>query len=118
MRYVIVVYETDADLKTRSDPDTAGPYMAAYASYAAALNQAGVGAGGSGLQPIDTATTIRVRDGKRHVQDGPFADTKERLGGFFLIDVPNLDIALDWAARCPAASSACVEVRPELPPPT
>ena len=58
---------------------------------------------------------MRVVDGKRRVQDGPFADTKEQLGGFFVIDVPDLDTALSWAARCPAAASGAVEVRPNLP---
>lgn len=117
MRYAIMVYESDHDFKLRSDPKTVGPYMAAYGAYSAALREAGIAAGGAGLQPTHTATTIRIRDGKRHIQDGPFADTKERLGGFFLIDVPDLETALAWAAKCPSASSGCVEVRPELPPP-
>jgi hypothetical protein len=59
-------------------------------------------------------TTLRQRDGKRQVQDGPYADTKEQLGGFYEIDVPDLDTALDWAARCPAAATGAVEVRPNL----
>jgi hypothetical protein len=70
--------------------------------------------GGAGLQPPPLGTTVRERDGKRHVQDGPYADTKEQLGGFYEIDVPDLDTALDWAARCPSASTGAVEVRPNL----
>ena len=67
---------------------------------------------GEALQPIATATTVRVRDGKRLVTDGPFAETKEQLGGFYLIDVPNLDDAVHWAARCPVAAGGSIEVRP------
>jgi hypothetical protein len=63
------------------------------------------------------ATTIRLAGGKRQVQDGPFADTKEMLGGLFMIEVPDLDAALQWAARCPAADGGSVEVRPMMPPP-
>jgi len=70
--------------------------------------------GGTGLQPPPLATTIRLRDGKRQVQDGPFGDTKEQLGGYYVIEVPGLDQALDWAARCPSATNGSVEVRPNL----
>jgi hypothetical protein len=70
---------------------------------------------GNGLQPPHTATTVRIQDGKRHVQDGPFADTKEQLGGYFIIDVPHVDAALEWAARAPCASTGGVEVRPVMP---
>jgi hypothetical protein len=70
--------------------------------------------GGAGLQPPPLATTVRLREGKRQVQDGPFADTKEQLGGYYVIEVPGLDQALDWAARCPSVSSGSVEVRPNL----
>jgi len=77
---------------------------------------AGVMVKGDGLQSPMLATTVRVIDGKRQVQDGPFADSKEQLGGYFIIEVPDLDTALDWAARAPSAVSASVEVRPVLPP--
>ena len=70
--------------------------------------------GGSALQPPAVATTVRQRDGKRQVQDGPYAETKEQLGGYYEIEVADLDTALDWAARCPAASTGAVEVRPNL----
>ena len=75
--------------------------MGAWQAYAEALRHAGVMAGGKGLEPPSTATTVRFRGGERTVQDGPYADTKEQLGGFFILDVPDLDAALDWAARCP-----------------
>ena len=79
-----------------------------------ALRAADVLVGGAGLQSPQTATTVSAREGKRHVQDGPYAETKEFLVGFAIIDVPNLDAALEWAARNPAASCASVEVRPLL----
>lgn len=117
MQYAIIVYETPAELAAREDPTRAGPYWAAYMAYSQALGAAGVAKGGAGLQPAPMATTVRLRGGARQVQDGPFADTKELLGGFFLIDVPDLDSALEWAARCPSAATGSVEVRPVMPAP-
>lgn len=117
MQYAILVYETPAELAAREDPARAGAYWAAYTAYSQALVEAGVARGGAGLHPPAMATTVRLRGGQRQVQDGPFADTKELLGGLFLIDVPDLDAALEWAARCPAAATGSVEVRPQLPPP-
>ena len=73
---------------------------------------AGIFIGGGGLDSPTTATTVSVRDGKRQVHDGPYAETKEFLGGFAIIDVPNLDVALEWAARHPAAGHGQIEVRP------
>ncbi len=115
MQYAILVYETDASMNARTDEQQQAAYWGAYSAYSQALAEAGVIAGGAALHPEQTATTVRLKDGQRHVQDGPYADTKEQLGGFFIIDVPNLDVALDWAARCPAASNCGVEVRPVLP---
>jgi hypothetical protein len=69
-----------------------------------------------GLQPPSAASTVRLRDGRRLLQDGPFADTKEQLGGYFVIDVDDLAAALEWAERCPSAVDGAVEVRPLLPP--
>ena len=116
MKYSILVYETPTELAAREDPARQGAYWAAYTAYSQALAQAGVAAGGAGLQPPGMATTVRLRGGQRLVQDGPFADTKELLGGLFMVDVPDLDAALAWAARCPAAATGSVEVRPNLPP--
>ena len=109
MNYAIIVYESDAELSARDDPARAP-------AYSKALVDAGIARGGAGLEPPRAATTVRLRGGKRTVQDGPFADTKERLGGFFLIEVPDLDKALEWAARCPAAATGSLEVRPTLAP--
>jgi len=91
-------------------------YQAAYKAYISAIYGQGVAIGGSGLEDAATsATTLRLRDGERHIQDGPFADTKEQLAGFFLIEVPDLDKALEWAARCPStARGGVVEVRVAL----
>ena len=116
MNYSILAYETDADMSTRKDPSRSGEYRAAWAAYAKALADAGIVVAGAGLDAPSTATTVRLRGGKRQVQDGPFADTKEILGGFVIIDVPDLDKALEWASRCPSAATGCVEVRPTLPP--
>jgi len=114
MKYTILVYENAVELSARTDAQRKDAYWGAYRAYTKALMDAGVMVGGAGLQPPPLATTVRLRDGKRQVQDGPFADTKEQLGGFYLIEVPGLDQALDWAARCPSAASGSVEVRPNL----
>ena len=118
MQFAIVVYETDSDLAAREDPTRVKDYWAAYTAYSTALREAGVARGGAGLQPPTTATSVRLKAGKRQIQDGPFIDAKERLAGFFVIEVPSLDKALEWAARCPAAAmEGGVEVRPCIPPP-
>ena len=116
MQYVILANETSADFDRRTDPDTSGDYWAAWSGYIAALAESGVMTAAGGLMPPHTATTLRARGGEVVVEDGPFADTKEQLGGFFVVDVADLDAALAWARRCPAADSASVEVRPLLPP--
>jgi hypothetical protein len=115
MKYTILVYENQADFSARTDDGRKEAYWGAYRAYTNALNEAGIMIGGAPLQPGHLATTIRHRDGKRQVQDGPYAEAKEQLGGYYVIDVADLDKALEWAARCPAASSGAVEVRPNLP---
>jgi hypothetical protein len=118
MQYMLIMTETAAELAKRNDPRQAPTYWGAWGAYVEAIRKAGIVVNGDGLQPPETATTIRVRDGKRLVQDGPFADSKEMLGGYFIIEVANLDVALDWAAKSPAATGGAVEVRPVLPPMT
>jgi hypothetical protein len=86
--------------------------VAAGKAYGEALQAAGVFVGGAGLESPRTATIVSVRDGKRHVHDGPYPETKEYLAGFAIIDVPNLDVALEWAARHPLAAQSEIEVRP------
>jgi hypothetical protein len=89
--------------------------MWAYNAYTEALKKAGALAGSNRLQPISAATTVRVANGKTQVLNGPYADSKEQLGGYYLIDVPDLDAAISWAARCPGAGHGIVEVRPVWP---
>jgi hypothetical protein len=116
MQYAILANEAAQDFDDRIDPEEAERYWASWAGYVAALRESGVMTAAAGLQPPETATTLRVRGGSTQVQDGPFADVKESLGGVFLIDVPDLDSAMEWAARCPAAVRGSVEVRPVIPP--
>ena len=112
MRYAILIYESETDFASRTDPDRRQRYWAAWRAYTETLNAAGVTRTSAALQSAVTGTTIRMNGNIRQVQDGPYADTKEQLGGVVLIDVPDLDTALDWAARCPAAAYGAVEVRP------
>ena len=114
MTYTILIYETQDDFGSRTNATRKDAYWGAYRAYTVALKEAGVMVGGAALQPAEVATTVRQRDGKRQVQDGPYAEAKEQLGGYYVIDVPDLDRALDWASRCPGASSGAVEVRPNL----
>jgi hypothetical protein len=111
MKFAVLIYESVDAFKARTGKDQ-GAYWGAWKAYSDALKNAGHHVGGSCLEAATTGTTVRFRDGERLVQDGPYADTKEQLGGFCIIDVPDLDAALDWAARCPAAAAGVVEVRP------
>ncbi len=112
MQYILLIYEKPEDFARRPDP--AG-YVAAWRAWSKALFDSGVFVGGNPLEAPETATTVRQRDGKRLIQDGPYASTKEQLGGFTLLELPSLDAALEWAARCPAAAYGAVEVRPLAP---
>ena len=114
VKYAILIYdESTADPDANPpDPEVWGQVMAEYNAFSQALSDAGANLGGEALQPHPTATTVRVRDGRTMTTDGPFAETKEGLGGFYLIDVRDLDEALAWAARCPGARFGSVEVRP------
>ncbi|MGH6691454.1 MAG: YciI family protein [Gammaproteobacteria bacterium] len=111
MRYIMVVYETPTDVDRRDDP-AGDPYIAAWRAYYKALVEADVYVGGAPLKQAATATTVRLREGRRQVQDGPFAEAKEELGGFLILELPSLDAALEWAARCPAAAAGALEIRP------
>lgn len=117
MQYMMIFAETEAEMAKRDDPAAAGAYWGAWTDYIGALNASGVVVSGNGLMPPATATTLRMKDGTRQVQDGPFIDTKEQLGGYIIIEVADLDAALDWASRSPAATAGAVEIRPVLPPP-
>ena len=113
MQYMMLIYETDADFKARSD-EKKEVFWGAWRAYHKAMVDAGVYVTGSPLQSGAMGTTVRLKDGKRHVHDGPYADTKEQLGGYIILELPSLDAALDWAARCPAVANGAVEVRPIL----
>ena len=117
MQYLIQFLEPASQFAHRNDPEKPPAYWGAWGAYFKTLEESGVMLSGAGLQPPETATTVRVRNGERIVQDGPFAEAKEMLGGFFIIDTPTLDVALEWAARSPSAEYGSTEVRPVLPPP-
>ena len=117
MDYMLMFYEPPHDFKARGDTPEGEAYWGGWMAYVGALYGSGTVKSGAGLEPPATATTLRISSGKRKVQDGPFADAKEQLGGFFVIDVPDLDTALEWAARAPCAATGGVEVRPVMPPP-
>ncbi len=110
MQYMLMFYQPNSEFEARGTP-AAGATMASWMAYVTAIRSSGIVVAGHGLQPPAMATTLRVRGDKRQVQDGPFADTKEQLGGYFVIDVPDLDTALEWAARAPCAATGGVEVR-------
>lgn len=104
MKYALLVHQAQEHFANRD--------VAAGRAYSEALQNAGVFVGGAGLESPQAATTVSIRDGKRQVQDGPYAETKEFLAGFGILEVPDLDAALEWAARHPAAGFASIEVRP------
>ena len=111
MKYMLLIYSNEAGMQNASKTDV-DQMMGAYAAYSEAMAKAGVMVSADRLQRSASATTVRIADGKTQVLDGPYAETKEQLGGYYLIDVPDLDAALSWAARCPGASHGVVEVRP------
>ena len=113
MQYMLLIYD-DEKLWARLPPPEVEKVMGEYFAYTDALKKAGVYVAGDALKPTDTATTVRVRDGKTLQTDGPFAETKEQLGGYYLVDVPDLDTAVRWSARIPSARYGSVEVRPVM----
>ena len=111
MKYMLLIYGNEAALQQASQADRER-ITASYGAYTEALKKAGVILGGDRLRPSTSATTVRVADGKTSVLNGPYAETKEQLGGYYMIEAPDLDAALSWAARCPGASHGAMEVRP------
>jgi hypothetical protein len=111
MKYAILIYGDEA-AGAQASPEQLNEVMGLWWAYEEELQKSpGLRLAGEALQPTTTATTVRIRDGKRMTTDGPFAETKEQLGGFYLIDVKDLDEALEWAAKCPGAASGTIEVR-------
>ena len=111
MKYLCLIYDDEKKWETMSKAE-ADAYMGEYFQFTDGIKSSGHYLGGNALQPVQTATTIRSRNGKLSTTDGPFAETKEQLGGYYLIDVKNLDEAIRWAAKIPSANHGCVEVRP------
>ena len=113
MRYLCAIYG-DESAWNDATPEQTGQVMDAYNAFTEEARAAGVMAGGEGLESTSSATTVRVRDGERVLSDGPFAETKEQLGGFYLLDCDSLDEAIEWAAKIPGAATGSVEVRPVM----
>jgi hypothetical protein len=111
MQYILMLYSEEAGWGQMT-PAQQQQGMAAYQAYTEALTNAGVLKGSNRLRPVASSTTVRMADGKPQVLDGPYVESREQLGGYYLIDVPDLDAAIGWAARCPGASHGTVEVRP------
>ena len=113
MNYMLLIYGDES--RAPKSQAEAAPVIAAYMAYTEALRKAGVLVHSARLQPVATATTVRMAGDKSEVLNGPYAETREQLGGYYMIDVADLDAALAWAARCPAARHGTVEVRPIWP---
>ena len=110
MQYMVLIIG-DADQVAAAKAEDLKALMGAFMAYTKAMREAGVYVAGDPLKPAPTATTLRLKDGKAQVLDGPYADSREQLGGYFVIEVPDLAAALDWAARCPGLPFGAVEVR-------
>jgi hypothetical protein len=113
MKYALTIYNEEAGWNDLSEEEQ-GAVTQAYGEVTQEMNEKGVFAAGEGLYPTATATTVRVRDGERSVTDGPFAETKEQLGGFYVLDVKDLDEAIEWAAKIPGAQRGSIEIRPVM----
>ena len=111
MRYLLMIHVNEKAMEAARKED-AGKVMAAYGAYTEAMKGAGVYVGGERLHPTATATVVRVQDGQTRVLNGPYAEIKEQLGGYYLIEARDLDDAIAWAARCPGAAYGTIEVRP------
>jgi hypothetical protein len=111
MRYLLMIYQDEAAAKNAGKQETE-QMLSAYGAYTEALKKAGIVLASQRLRPTESATTVRATNGKSSLLNGPYAETREQLAGFYMIDVPDLDAALSWAARCPGAAHGAIEVRP------
>lgn len=114
MQYMLLIHGDESKMMD-APPEAMFDMNASYMAYNEALTNAGAWVAGERLKPTALTTTVKVRNGKTEVLDGPFADTKEQLGGYYVIEAADLDAALQWAAKCPGASNGTVEVRPIWP---
>jgi hypothetical protein len=113
MKYALMIYENEADFAKLSEKEM-GQLMNDYNAFTDSLKKSGSWVAGEALQPVATATSVRIRDGKRLTTDGPFAETREQLGGFYLVEAKNIDEAIAMASRIPGARNGTVEVRPVM----
>jgi hypothetical protein len=113
MKFIALIYNDESKFAEATPEDIAATFQA-HGEFGQAAGEAGVYAGGDGLQPTATATTVRVRDGERMLTDGPYAETKEQLGGYYALECKDLDEALAWAARIPGVERGVIEVRPVI----
>jgi hypothetical protein len=111
MQYILLIYNNEAEMLA-TPKEATGQILAAYGAYTEALTQSGALVNSNRLRPTLDATTVTIVNGETKVLDGPYAETKEQLGGYYLIDVADLDAALSWAAKCPGAQYGRIEVRP------
>jgi hypothetical protein len=111
MKFLAIIYN-DESMYATATPEQIGAIFAAHGKFGEDSRAAGVFVGGEGLEPSSAATTVRVRDGERLLTDGPYAETKEQLGGYYLLECKDLDDALNWAAQIPEAKTGSIEVRP------
>jgi hypothetical protein len=116
MKYLLLIYENEGNFATVSEED-GNKIFAEYMNYTKGIKKAGNYLGGEALQPVATATTVRQRNGKTLTTDGPFAETKEQLGGYYLVDAKDLDEAIKLAGGIPAVRTGSIEVRPIMPTP-
>ena len=113
MKYLLLVYSAEKAAVSMPKEEME-VLMGEYAAYTAEIQKSGVRLAGEALQPTSTATTVRVRNGKKITTHGPFAETIEQLGGYYLVECQNLDEAIEWAAKCPDARFGSIEVRPVM----
>jgi hypothetical protein len=113
MQYMLLIYGNQASWDDRSDEER-GQMMQAYGDFTQELRDSGAMIAGDALEPTQTATTVRVQNDETLTTDGPFAETKEQLGGYYMIEAGSLDDAIEWAAKIPGARHGSVEVRPVM----
>lgn len=113
MQYLLLIYSAANAGPTPNTPEF-GEMMQGYGAFTQEVKERGIMNGGDALQPVTTATTVRVRDGAMETTDGPFAETKEQLGGFYLLDCADLDEAIEYAAKIPGAKHGSIEIRPVM----
>lgn len=113
MKFMLLIHGDEQAMMANTKVDSTG-MSPEYAAYNEALDKAGARLGGERLQPTTTAASVRIRDGKTEVLDGPYAETKEQFGGFYLIEAADFDAAMEWARQCPASRFGTIEVRPVI----